>query len=113
MPADRDALDRALDSGEKNDLPDNVPPGILGEPGLDLRKIDPDAHGDNAGLVQELSFEVRLLLIIIATLFVVTSPYALWLVWRNHKWKTWFKVAITAAIAVYVGWVLWLAFKPR
>lgn len=122
MAVDKQQLDRALDQGERREMPENVPPGMLGETPLDqprpegdsrdkgsglLRTVDSDAHGDNAGFLQDTNLEIRFLLIAGSALLVVTSPVALWLIWRDRKWKAWFKVALTAGVAVYLGWVAW------
>lgn len=111
MPVDPEELNRALDEGERPDMPDNVPPGWLGETPVDLRKVDPESHGDNAGLVQESGVEVRFLVIVLAALLVVTAPVALWLIWRERKWATWFRWAMTAAVLVYLGLLGWAMLR--
>ena len=56
-PAALQGLERALDEGAKPELPDNRPPGILGESGLDIHKVDTFEYQDDAGLVQEGTYE--------------------------------------------------------
>lgn len=93
---DRSELDRALDKGALQELPPSVPGGFLGEVAPDLRKVDEFEPSLNAGLLQESTYETRLLTIMLLYLLVVTSPVAIYLVWRDRRLKTAWKVAVTA-----------------
>lgn len=107
MTVDPLELNQALDADERGEMPPNVPPGFLGEVNPDMRKVDADAHGDNAGLVQDGSYEVRLLWVMLCGLLVVTAPVALWLLWRDHHWKPWFRASVASLVIAWCGFVLW------
>lgn len=102
MAADAEELERELSRGALDEMPDNRPPGILGEAGLDIRKTDSYRYENDAGLVQESSGEVRALVIALLTMVVVGAPVALWLLWRDKKLNLARKVVASALIAGYL-----------
>jgi hypothetical protein len=93
-------LRAALDSGELRELPPNVPPGLLGEVAPDLRKVDGDRFGLNAGLTQEMDGPVVLMLVIIS--YAVFFPLAFWILWRTDKLPRVTKVGFSVVMAVGV-----------
>jgi len=105
-------LDAALDRGASSELPDNQPPGWLGEVAPDLRKPDDFEPSLNAGLVQEDSLQTRWLLMFVMYLLVFTAPVAVWLLWREPKRSLRAKVVtLMVGIAGYV--TLYLAIQGR
>jgi hypothetical protein len=100
-------LKRALDHGERAELPDNVAPGLLTEWPVDIHKTDSYTYRENAGLSQEDTAPVRWMLILILYLLVVTGPVAIWLLWRDGAWKTWQKWVITALMLLGYAAVAW------
>jgi hypothetical protein len=107
--ADERELETALDRGALEELPPNVPPGFLGESPPDFRKADEFEPSLNAGLIQEATWETRVLTIAILYLLVITSPVALWLLWRVRGWPVWGKVLWTAImLGGYVGLALYI-----
>lgn len=108
MSVDKTDLDRELDKGGVKDLPPNVPPGMLGDKGLNMRKVDTFEPSLNAGILQESSPETRTLLMLLMYLLVITFPVAMWLLWREPRRSLVAKVILTVAgIAVYVAvWFL-------
>lgn len=102
--ADDEELQRALDKGASTELPPSIPPGLLGELGADVRKTDDFKPTLNAGLLQEPTWETRWLTIGILYMLVVTSPVALWLLWREPKRTQRAKIIATlVGIAGYVA----------
>jgi hypothetical protein len=89
-------LAAALDEGEIPELPPNVPPGLLGEAGPDLRKIDPDSHGLNAGLTQEMDGPVVLLAVVIS--YAIFFPLAFWILWRTDTLPRRTKIMLSAVM---------------
>jgi len=110
VTARHEDLDAALDRGASKELPDNQPPGWLGEVAPDLRKADEFKPSLNAGLVQENDLQTRWLLMFIMYLLVVTAPVAVWLLWREPK-RTLRTKVITLAVGV-AGYVA-LYFATR
>src|SRR5450759_4791017 len=99
-----DDLDRALDRGELAELPDNHPPGYLGEVAPDLRKVDEFIPTLNAGLVQEPSPQTRWLLMLVMYVMVFTAPVAAWLLWKEPRRSLRAKiVTTTVGMAGYVA----------
>jgi len=97
-------LDRELDRGERGELPPNIPPGFMGEIAPDMRKPDDFEPSLNAGVIQERTWETRWLTIVLLYLLVLTSPVAVWLLWRDPKRKLWAKVLATViGIALYAA----------
>lgn len=94
MP-DRSRLDEALDKGALSELPPNIPPGFMGEVAPDMRKPDVFRPSLNAGVIQETTWETRVLTIALLYLLVVTFPAALYLLWRRKAWPTWGKALWT------------------
>ena len=115
-PADPDKkreLEEALDRGAAEELPRNVPPGILGErvSDIDLRKVDSGGpYGTNAGLLDEWS--VQTTLIVVALTYVFFFPAAYVILWRSRKVTERFKIELsivmTIGIAYFVGRLLGL-----
>jgi len=97
-------LERALDKGSLSELPPNIPPGLLGEVGADLRKVDDFRPSLSAGIIQESTTETRWLTIALFYLLLVTAPVAVWLVWRDPHRSLRVKV-LASAIGV-AGYVL-------
>ena len=99
-------LKEALDRGSGRELPPNRPPGLLGEPGLNLRKVDPTSHGLNAGLTQENDEQLTFLWIVLA--YVVFFPLAYVILWRSHKierrLKVWITIAMTVGVVAVFTW---------
>jgi hypothetical protein len=108
MTVDPEKLDRALDKGALRDLPPNIPPGFMGEIQPDMYKADDFKPGLNAGVIQEGTWETRWLTIGLLYLLVLTSPVAVWLLWRDPKRSRRTKTIATAVgVAGYVAvWAL-------
>ena len=69
---------------EPVELPPNRPPGMLGEAGLNVMKVDTfEPDGLNAGLTQESTWETRWLWIIV--LYLVFFPAAAFVLWRSKR----------------------------
>jgi hypothetical protein len=97
-------LDRALDRGALAELPENHPPGWLGEVAPDLRKVDEFVPTLNAGLVQEPSHQTRWLFMLVMYVLVITAPVAAWLLWKEPRRSLRAKIVTTAiGIAGYVA----------
>jgi hypothetical protein len=99
---DQDKLNKELDKGGLSELPPNVPPGWLGERGLNFQKVDDYHPTGSAGIVQERTPATELLLIALLAALFFTSPVAVWLVWRNAKYSLVFKVIMSIAILAWV-----------
>lgn len=82
-----------------DELPPNVPPGFLGEHGVDLRKVDGDGpHGLNAGVIQEWTWETTIIVVGIA--YFLFFPAAYYVLWRSRKVPKRQKVVITALMTI-------------
>ncbi len=79
-PEERLELDRQLDSGV-TELPPNQPKGILGERGIDVRRVDTFEPDLNAGILQENDPGVMWLWIVLA--YLLFFPVAYVLLWRS------------------------------
>lgn len=89
------------------ELPPNVPPGILGETGFDLRKVDDDGpHGLNAGLIQEWTWEMTMLVVFLA--YVIFFPAAYVILWRSRVVPQKHKVVLSTIMTVGIGVVVFL-----
>jgi hypothetical protein len=88
-------LERALDKGSMAELPPNHPPGWLGEVAPNMRKADDFEPTLNAGVLQEDTVQTRWLLILVLYLLLLTSPLALWLLWREPRRSLRAKVVTT------------------
>jgi hypothetical protein len=74
----------SLDADGVPELPPNHPPGLLGEPGLNVMKVDTfEPDGMNAGLTQEGTFETRVLLIVLV--YLLFFPAAFVMVWASKR----------------------------
>lgn len=108
---DKAKLEHELDQGALRELPPNIPPGLLGEVAPDLRQVDTFEPSLNAGVIQESTWETKWLVIVLLYLFVITSPVAAWLLWRDAKRSLWAKVLATVlGLAGYAA--LW-AYTPH
>jgi hypothetical protein len=109
-----DELERALDRGASTELPENRPPGWLGEVAPDMRKVEGFEPSVNAGLLQEDTRQTRWLLMLVLYLMVFTSPAAVWLLWREPKRSL--RAKITTTLIGLAGYAaLFLAtssFRP-
>jgi hypothetical protein len=87
-----------------DELPPNVPPGFLGEPGLNLKKADNDGpHGLNAGITQEWTWEMTIMVVILA--YLVFFPLAYVVLWRSRKVPRRQKVIFSWAMAAGLAYV--------
>lgn len=110
MPRDEKQLNEALDKGAMRELPPNVPPGFLGERGLNVSKVDDFKPTLSAGIAQEGTPATRQLTMLLLYLLVIPSPFAAWLLWREPRRPVWVKVGITViGLAVYAG--VWFAYS--
>jgi hypothetical protein len=99
-----DELSRELDRNELPELPPNIAPGWLGEVAPDLRKSDNFKPTLSAGILQEGTWETRWLSILLLYVLIITSPVALWLLWREPHRRTWSKALATLlGVAGYVA----------
>jgi hypothetical protein len=99
-----DDLSDALDKGRMPELPPSITPGWLGEVAPNLRKTDDFEPTLSAGILQEGTWETRWLVLLLLYVLVITSPVALWLLWREPHRKTWSKALATAlGVAGYVA----------
>jgi len=89
------ALDDALSSGARDELPPNQPKGILGDKGLDIYKVDTFEPDLNAGVSQENDAPVIHLAIVLA--YLLFFPLAFWLLWRSPLYSVRAKVTLTIA----------------
>jgi hypothetical protein len=82
-----------------DELPPNVPPGFLGEHGIDLRKVDGDGpYGLNAGVIQEWTWETTIIVVGIA--YFLFFPVAYFVLWRSNKVPKRQKVVITTLMTI-------------
>ena len=99
---DERELDEALDRGAMPELPPNVPPGMLGEHGLNVAKVDTFRPTLSSGISQDSTVATRQLTILVLFLFVFTAPLAAWLLWRDPTRRLRAKVIGTiAALVLY------------
>jgi hypothetical protein len=78
-----------------------VPPGILGEPGFNIRKTDSDRHGLNAGLSQEMDGPVVLMLVVLT--YALFFPLSFWILWRTPTLPRLTKVILSVIMAVGIA----------
>ena len=101
--AERDPYGDKLD-----ELPPNVPPGFLGEQGLNFGKVDSSGpHGLNAGVIQEWTWETTRM--IIALTYFLFFPLSFVILWRTRYIARKRKIALSVVMAaglVFVGWRL-------
>ena len=100
---EREELDRALDSGV-TELPPNEPKGILGERGMDFRKVEDYTPDLNAGLSQENDSGVHSLIILLA--FLIFFPVGYVLLWRDKYLSRTQKVAASIVATVALGLIV-------
>ncbi|MBA4371155.1 MAG: hypothetical protein C0418_06235 [Coriobacteriaceae bacterium] len=96
-----------------DELPENVPPGFLGETPVDLRRTETYEHGMNAGITQEESNATRALWVVLLLAAVVTQPLAWWLLWRTRRVRTWVKAVVTLLGLVWAGAIVWSLASGR
>ncbi len=102
-----------MDTDETEDkpieLPPNRPPGILGERGLNVGKVDTfEPDGVNAGLIQESTWETRWLTLVI--LYLVFFPAAFVVLWLSKRFTLRVKITTTVVMTagvVFVAYQLW------
>lgn len=98
--SERDPYGDGLD-----ELPPNVPPGLLGERGFRLDVVDDDGgpRGLNAGVIQEWTAETtRLAVAVSLPLFF---PAAFFILWRSQQIGRREKIASSVAMAAALGYV--------
>ena len=110
--ARQEELDRRLDSGV-TELPPNRPRGMLGEHGMDLRKVDDldNAAPDlNAGISQEVDLPVIWLAILVS--YVIFFPLAFVILWRSRQITRRAKIVASIVfgigILVFAIWWVWI-----
>jgi hypothetical protein len=77
---ERAEFERALDSGV-TELPPNQPKGLLGEKGIDVRKVEDFTPDLNAGLLQENDLHITWLWIVLT--YLLFFPVAYVILWRS------------------------------
>jgi hypothetical protein len=105
-PEERAEFDRALDSGV-TELPPNEVKGILGEYGMDVRKVEDFSPDLNAGLSQEYDPGLQSLVIVLA--FLIFFPVGYVLLWRDKhltRRTKWITSVVVAAIVVPIVFAL-------
>lgn len=88
-----------------DELPPNVPLGMLGEYGVNLRKPeDYQPRGTSAGMIQEWTRETTMMVVLIA--YFLFFPLAYVILWRTTKierhHKLWLAAMMTAGL-IYIG----------
>lgn len=99
-PEERAELDRALDSGVTELRPAH-PKGLLGEKGMDVRKVDEVDGGIDGGVLQENDPGVRALWIVLA--FLIFFPVGYVMLWRADFLSRRTKVITSWVVAVIIG----------
>ncbi len=79
-PEERAQFERAMDSGI-TELPPSQPKGMLGEKGIDVRKVEDFTPDLNAGILQENDPNVMWLVIVLS--YFLFFPAAYVLLWRS------------------------------
>jgi hypothetical protein len=102
-PEERAQFERALDSGV-TELPPNQPKGILGEKGIDVRKVEDYTPDLNAGLLQENDLGIIWLWIVLAYLLFFPAAYAI--LWMSKRIPIRTKVVASAIGAAGVTFVV-------
>lgn len=93
------------------ELPDNVPPGLLGEVGLNFMKVDDEGpHGLNAGLVQESSAQTRLLAVLL--LYFIFFPAAFVVLWVSKHFSLKAKLVLSALMLVGLALLAYVLQHP-
>ena len=105
-PSKEEQLERALESS-MSELPENKPRGLLGEKGVDIRKVDDFAPDLNAGISQEIDTPVVWAAILVGYLFFFVPGLAiLWLSKRfDLRTKVGTSVIMTVVAAAFVAYV--------
>lgn len=94
LPSEQDPYGDGID-----ELPPNVPPGFLGEHGIDLRKVDGDGpHGLNAGVIQEWTWETTM--ITVGITFFLFFPAAYYVLWRSRQVPKRQKIVVTVLMTI-------------
>lgn len=110
MTVDERELNAALDKGGMGELPPNVPPGFLGERGMNMSKVDEFEPSLSAGIVQEISAATRQLTMLLLYVLVITSPAAAWMLWRDRRRPLWVK-AVTTVVGIAGYALLWRLYS--
>ena len=92
-------LDKALES-PMAELPENKPRGLLGETGVDIRKVDDFAPDLNAGISQEIDTPVVWVAVLVGYLFFFVP--GLVILWLSKRFPTRTKV-VTSIVMVVVA----------
>jgi hypothetical protein len=101
-PAEHAQFERAMDSGI-TELPPNQPKGMLGEKGIDVRKVEDYTPDLNAGILQENDPNVKWLVIVLS--YLLFFPIAYVLLWRSKYISPrakWIASGVGAAGIVFV-----------
>jgi hypothetical protein len=102
-PEERAQFERALDSGI-TELPPNQPKGLLGEKGIDVRKVEDFTPDLNAGILQENDPGVMWLVIVLC--YLLFFPLAYVLLWRSKHISARAKWIASGVGAVGIAFVL-------
>ena len=113
-PEKKRELEAALDEGGLDELPRNIPPGMLGERVSDMdltKKVDSGGpYGLNAGLLDE--WTVQTTLIAVALALIVFFPIAYVILWRSRRLTRAFKIELslvmTGVVVYFAGRLLGL-----
>lgn len=94
--------DKGFEDG-LDELPPNIPPGFLGEMGLNLRDTDHDGpHGLNAGIIQEWTWEMTFMVVLLT--YLLFFPLSFVILWRSrripHHQKIIFSVGMVLGIVL-------------
>ena len=92
-------LERALASPLTR-LPENRPRGLLGEAGVDIRKVDDFAPDLNAGISQEIDTPVVWVAVIVGFLVFFVPGFVI--LWRSKRFPVRTKI-VTSLVMVVVA----------
>jgi hypothetical protein len=100
-------LERALDAGGAQ-LPPNKPLGMLGEQGLNLRKVDDHAPTMDAGISQEMDWPVLWLAIVLGYLLFFVPGFAILWFSKGVPIRVKIRVSIVGllGVAAFFYWFL-------
>lgn len=91
------------------ELPPNEPPGLLGEHGLNVMKVDTfEPDGMNAGLIQESTWETRWLTLVLFYLLFFPAAYVV--LWRSKRISKRVKIVTTLVMTagvLVVAYQIW------
>ena len=102
-------LERALES-PMTELPENQPKGLLGEPGLNVGKIDEFEPDLNAGLSQENDMPVLWMAVLLGYLIFFVPGFVI--LWMSKRVPVRTKVIASAVMAVAaVAFLIYLSSR--